>query len=68
MKAIVARTEASLGARVVRRTSLLYMEGPDAKADRPEHVRAGSALSPLGEITNRVLYPDHAEVNGYTER
>jgi len=43
-----AEVDASLGARVVSRTPLLYTHGPDLSLDRPAHVRAGSALTRLG--------------------
>jgi hypothetical protein len=58
MKAVAAQAEPKLGARVVRRTSLLYKHGSDSRADRPEHVRAGSALSPLGGGRLAVIQDD----------
>jgi hypothetical protein len=36
-----------IGARVVSRRPLFYSRGADASLDRPEHVRAGSALARL---------------------
>lgn len=44
-----ARHVAARGARVVSRRPLLYTAGPDAKLDRPAHVRAGSALVRAGQ-------------------
>jgi hypothetical protein len=44
MTPVIARLEPSLGARVVKRTPLLYSRGPDARLGRPAHVRAGSAI------------------------
>lgn len=55
---IVARIEPSLGARVVARSPLLYIEGADAAHDRPAHVRAGSALAHLGGRTFAVVQDD----------
>jgi len=55
---IVARIEPSLGARVVARSPLLYIEGADAALDRPAHVRAGSALAHLGGRTFAVVQDD----------
>lgn len=57
-RAIVARIEPSLGARVVARTPLLYVDGDDAALDRPPHVRAGSALAHLGGRTFAVVQDD----------
>lgn len=56
--AILARFEPSLGARVVARTPLLYVDGDDAALDRPAHVRAGSALAHLGGRTFAVVQDD----------
>jgi hypothetical protein len=56
--AILARIEPSLGARVVARTPLLYVDGGDAALDRPAHVRAGSALAHLGGRTFAVVQDD----------
>ncbi|HSO35404.1 MAG TPA: hypothetical protein VLT33_22900 [Labilithrix sp.] len=53
-----ARIEPSLGARVVKRTPLLYDRGADLQHDRPAHVRAGSALARLGEHTLAVVQDD----------
>ncbi|MBS2013110.1 MAG: hypothetical protein JST00_09500 [Deltaproteobacteria bacterium] len=55
---VVARIEPSLGARVVARAPLLYVEGPSAALDRPAHVRAGSALAHLGGRTFAVIQDD----------
>ena len=42
-----ARRDPGLAARVVREVPLRYAAGPDAAADRPAHVRAGSGLARL---------------------
>ena len=42
---VVARHDPMLAARVVARWPLRYAAGADAAADRPPHVRAGSALA-----------------------
>lgn len=48
LRPIAAVPDPSLAATVVRRTPLLYAEGPDPAQDRPAHVRAGSGLAWLG--------------------
>lgn len=48
VKQVTAVHDPSLAATVVRRTPLLYAEGPDPAQDRPAHVRAGSSLAWLG--------------------
>lgn len=58
MSGVRARVEPSLGARVIRRTPLLYERGADASLDRPAHVRAGSALVRLGVRTLAVVQDD----------
>ncbi|HET6231001.1 MAG TPA: hypothetical protein VFE05_13090 [Longimicrobiaceae bacterium] len=45
---ILGIEDASLAARVVRRTPLLYATGADAALDRPAHVRAGSSIVRVG--------------------
>ena len=57
-KARVERAADGLGARVARRTPLLYARGADAALDRPAHVRAGSALARLGPSTLAVVQDD----------
>jgi len=54
----VATTRPSLGARVVRRSPLLYRRGADASLDRPPHVRAGSALARIGPGAFAVIQDD----------
>jgi hypothetical protein len=44
---VVARRDAALRARVVRRVPLCYAAGADPAIDRPAHVRAGSGLARL---------------------
>lgn len=58
MTAVAAENTPSLGARVVRRTSLLYSTGADAATDRPAHVRAGSALAVIGRGRLAVVQDD----------
>jgi len=53
-----ARVEPSLGARVVKRTPLLYNRGADPALDRPAHVRAGSALVRLDAHSLAVVQDD----------
>ena len=53
-----ARVEPSLGARVVKRTPLLYDRGADPALDRPAHVRAGSALVRLDAHSLAVVQDD----------
>lgn len=45
---LLGREDATLTARVVSRAPLLYRAGPDARADRPGHVRAASGLAWAG--------------------
>lgn len=45
---IVAEQDPGLSARVVRCAPLVYAEGADEREDRPAHVRAASAIVPLG--------------------
>lgn len=52
---IAARRDPALGARVVRRTPLLYSSTHE---DRPAHVRAGSALASLGQGRFAVVQDD----------
>lgn len=42
---VAARRDPALVARVVREVPLRYAAGPDARADRPAHVRAASGLA-----------------------
>jgi len=42
---LVARSDATLSARIVRTVPLRYAAGPDAATDRPAHVRAASGLA-----------------------
>lgn len=58
MDRVRARLEPSLGARVVKRTPLLYDRGADAGLDRPAHVRAGSALVRLDTHSLAVVQDD----------
>jgi hypothetical protein len=58
MNRVKARLEPSLGARVVKRTPLLYDRGADPALDRPAHVRAGSALVRLDTHTLAVVQDD----------
>ncbi len=52
------RLHPSRGAQVVARTPLLYSRGADASLDRPEHVRAGSALAALPDGRLAVIQDD----------
>ena len=58
MDRVRAAVEPSLGARVVKRTPLLYDRGADAALDRPAHVRAGSALVRLDPHSLAVVQDD----------
>jgi hypothetical protein len=58
MVRVRARVVPSLGARVVRRTPLLYARGADPSLDRPAHVRAGSALAQVGARRFAVVQDD----------
>lgn len=58
MDRVRARIEPSLGARVIKRTPLLYDRGADPALDRPAHVRAGSALVRLDTHTLAVVQDD----------
>jgi hypothetical protein len=49
VRAIVARRDEGLGARIVRHVPLLYRQGADAALDRPAHVRAASGLAWIGD-------------------
>ncbi len=40
----LCQRDASLIARVVKKTPLFYSDGADSSLDRPRHVRAGSSL------------------------
>ena len=45
MNKIIARRDATLAARIVKRTELRYAAGADETLDRPAHVRAASGLA-----------------------